>query len=110
MASRPDPKAPEGLSPQGFSSGIRIPRTQMLLTTLFHEMPLNEWGRNFVVGDIHAHAALLDHLLTVVTFHPSADRLIALGDLIVRGLDIRWSSCRLSLPIGFKALIPAHPQ
>lgn len=61
----------------------------MLLNTLFHDMPLNERGRDFVVGDIHGHAALLDHLLTVVAFDPSADRLIALGDLIDRGPDGR---------------------
>lgn len=30
----------------------------MLLNTLFHDMPLDERGRYFVVGDIHGHADL----------------------------------------------------
>lgn len=53
--------------------------------TLFHWLTINERGRDFVVGDIHGHAALLDCLLDRVRFDPASDRLFALGDLIDRG-------------------------
>lgn len=57
----------------------------MLINSLFHAMDANPRGRDFVVGDVHGHAALLDALLDVVKFDPAADRLIGLGDLVDRG-------------------------
>ncbi|WP_293371137.1 metallophosphoesterase [Nevskia sp.] len=57
----------------------------MLIHTPFHHLPLNERGRDFVVGDVHGHAALLDCLIEAVHFDPDCDRLLALGDLIDRG-------------------------
>lgn len=57
----------------------------MIPNTLFHWLTINERGRDFVVGDIHGHAALLDCLLDRVRFDPASDRLFALGDLIDRG-------------------------
>lgn len=59
----------------------------MLIHRPFHQLPLNRRGRDFVVGDVHGHAALLDHLLAAVRFDTACDRLIALGDLIDRGPD-----------------------
>lgn len=59
----------------------------MLIHTPFHQLPVNSRGRDFVVGDVHGHAALLDHLLVSVRFDTARDRLIALGDLIDRGPD-----------------------
>ena len=57
----------------------------VLIHTPFHSLPLNNRGRDFVVGDVHGHAVLLDRLLEAVHFDPAGDRLIALGDLIDRG-------------------------
>jgi len=59
----------------------------VLIHTPHHLLPVNRDGRDFVVGDVHGHAALLDGLLAAVHFEPSRDRLIALGDLIDRGPD-----------------------
>lgn len=59
----------------------------MLIHTPFHHLPLNLLGRDFVVGDVHGHAALLDCLIHAVRFDPERDRLLALGDLIDRGPD-----------------------
>lgn len=61
----------------------------MLVHSLFHALPMNPVGRDFVVGDIHGHVALLDALLAAIDFEPGVDRLIALGDLIDRGPDSR---------------------
>lgn len=47
--------------------------------------PENTRGIDYVVGDIHGCYALLDHLLGVVAFRPSQDRLFCVGDLIDRG-------------------------
>ncbi len=61
----------------------------MLIHSRFHTLPVNVTGRDFVVGDVHGHSALLDALLPAVAFDPAVDRLIALGDLIDRGPDSR---------------------
>lgn len=67
---------------------LRIDRSlPVLIHTPFHQLPLNTRGRDFVVGDVHGHAALLDCLIDAVQFDPAHDRLIALGDLIDRGPD-----------------------
>lgn len=59
----------------------------MLVRSLFHALPMNAVGTDFVVGDIHGHVDLLDALLAAVDFDPGVDRLIGLGDLIDRGPD-----------------------
>lgn len=61
----------------------------MLLNRLFHPLSVNRHGKDFVVGDIHGHKALLEAVLASVDFNPSCDRLIALGDLIDRGPNSR---------------------
>lgn len=48
-------------------------------------LPENQNGRDFVVGDIHGHFAMLNELMEVVAFDRNVDRLFAVGDLIDRG-------------------------
>lgn len=48
-------------------------------------LPLNEKGRDFIVGDIHGMFHLLDQALEEVQFDPAVDRLISVGDLINKG-------------------------
>ena len=45
----------------------------------------NKAGRDFIVGDIHGHLALLQSELEIVGFDKSKDRLFSVGDLIDRG-------------------------
>ena len=45
----------------------------------------NRKGRDFVIGDIHAHKKRFLRALTSVNFNPNKDRLFCLGDLIDRG-------------------------
>ena len=61
----------------------------MLLNRLFHPLSVNRHGKDFVVGDIHGHKALLEAVLASVNFNPDRDRLIALGDLIDHGPNSR---------------------
>lgn len=44
-------------------------------------------GRDFVVGDVHGCASLLEHALNEVNFDDTRDRLLSVGDLIDRGPD-----------------------
>lgn len=57
----------------------------MMIKSLFHRLPVNTLGRDFVVGDVHGQIEMLDRLLRAVRFNADKDRLIALGDLIDRG-------------------------
>lgn len=45
----------------------------------------NTKGRDFIVGDIHAHKKRFNRALESVSFNPGKDRLFCLGDLIDRG-------------------------
>ncbi len=45
----------------------------------------NTKGRDFVVGDIHGCFDILDRALASVSFDPTKDRLICVGDLVDRG-------------------------
>lgn len=47
----------------------------------------NTVGRDFAVGDIHAHVTRLRAALKEIGFDPSVDRLIATGDLVDRGSE-----------------------
>ena len=49
--------------------------------------PLNEHGRDFVVGDIHGMFQHLSDLLARSEFDETADRLFSVGDLVDRGPD-----------------------
>lgn len=48
-------------------------------------VPLNPYGKDYVVGDLHGCYSLLLKLLQHVHFRPSVDRLFSVGDLIDRG-------------------------
>lgn len=56
--------------------------------------PRNEWGRDYVVGDIHGCFRQLQRRLERLAFDPSRDRLFSVGDLLDRGPDslatLRW--------------------
>ena len=47
--------------------------------------PLNQNGRDYVVGDIHGMFAHLEGLLADLEFEPGRDRLFSVGDLVDRG-------------------------
>lgn len=48
-------------------------------------LAVNTRGRDFVVGDLHAHVSRLLAALREIGFSPSVDRLICTGDLVDRG-------------------------
>lgn len=56
--------------------------------------PLNELGRDFVVGDLHGCFDMLQEKLKQLCFNESTDRLFSVGDLVDRGkqseLSIEW--------------------
>jgi serine/threonine protein phosphatase 1 len=49
------------------------------------QLPANTGGRDFVVGDLHGHRALLERELARRGFNTSTDRVFSVGDLIDRG-------------------------
>jgi len=59
-------------------------------------LPVNETGRDFVVGDLHGCFDLLEAALLHVNFDKTQDRLISVGDLVDRGpknlecLELLW--------------------
>ncbi|MEX0299934.1 MAG: metallophosphoesterase [Kordiimonas sp.] len=54
----------------------------------FHQhLPANMIGRDFFVGDIHGRLDALLLAMGDVSFNPKTDRVIAVGDLIDRGLN-----------------------
>lgn len=50
-------------------------------------LPANRAGRDFVAGDLHGQASMLETMLARLCFDPGCDRLILTGDLIDRGPD-----------------------
>jgi serine/threonine protein phosphatase 1 len=52
---------------------------------MLKHFPLNEAGRDFVVGDIHGCFAKLQVKLDEIGFDPEKDRLFSVGDLVDRG-------------------------
>lgn len=48
-------------------------------------LPRNTAGRDFVVGDLHGHGHLLEEQLRRLSFDPSCDRVLSVGDLVDRG-------------------------
>lgn len=55
---------------------------------IFHEtLKPNLQGRDFIVGDIHGMFDCLRSGLVDVSFNPSRDRLISVGDLVDRGSE-----------------------
>jgi serine/threonine protein phosphatase 1 len=50
-------------------------------------LPLNEHGRDFIIGDIHGCYDTLMNAMERASFNKEVDRLISVGDLIDRGPD-----------------------
>lgn len=48
-------------------------------------LPINQKGRDFVVGDIHGHFELFEQLLDRIEFDDNCDRILSVGDAIDRG-------------------------
>lgn len=61
---------------------------------MIRHFPLNEAGRDFVVGDVHGCFTKLQAALDGMGFDPAADRLFSVGDLVDRGpeseLALEW--------------------
>lgn len=53
--------------------------------TFIKTLPINEAGRDFVVGDLHGQAHLLQTFLSFIQFDRTKDRMISVGDLVDRG-------------------------
>jgi serine/threonine protein phosphatase 1 len=69
----------------------------------------NSNGRDFVVGDIHGHFALLSSLLNQVNFNVERDRIFSVGDLIDRGPDSKQATDWIREP-WFHAVRGNHEQ
>lgn len=54
---------------------------------LVKRFPINEVGRDFVIGDLHGHFRVLDNVLEQVGFDKTKDRCFSVGDLVDRGPD-----------------------
>lgn len=52
---------------------------------VFKSIPLNEHGRDFVIGDIHGAYDMVIDGMKQVNFDPKSDRIFSVGDLIDRG-------------------------
>ncbi len=52
---------------------------------IFQHLPLNEKGRDFIVGDIHGSFDILINAMHKLKFDVTTDRLFSVGDLIDRG-------------------------
>lgn len=48
-------------------------------------LPVNQIGRDIVIGDLHGRLDALHQLLNALNFDQTADRLISVGDLCDRG-------------------------
>lgn len=70
-------------------------------------LPKNTRGRDFVVGDLHGHRALLDRELERLGFDPTRDRLFSVGDLIDRGPDSFGTAALIREP-WFHAVLGNH--
>jgi serine/threonine protein phosphatase 1 len=70
-------------------------------------LPHNQRGRDFVVGDLHGHRALLERELERIGFDTGRDRLFSVGDLIDRGPDSLATLALLEEP-WFHAVLGNH--
>jgi Calcineurin-like phosphoesterase len=55
--------------------------------TLVQRRPVNQQGRDFIIGDLHGCQATLKTILESSRFDPERDRLISVGDIVDRGPD-----------------------
>lgn len=75
---------------------------------MFHQtLPANNAGRDFIVGDLHGCLALLTEQLAAVSFDPTRDRLLSVGDLVDRG-PASFECLSLLLQPWFHAVIGNH--
>lgn len=58
--------------------------------------PINENGRDFIIGDIHGSFDLVIEAINKVNFDPTKDRLFSVGDLVDRGEQSRKCSSFLN--------------
>lgn len=69
----------------------------------------NLLGRDFVIGDLHGSLSCLVNLLDNVSFDPTVDRLISVGDLVDRGPD-SLGCLELLYEPWFHAVLSNHEQ
>lgn len=62
-----------------------LPTPEIAESEAVLRFPLNETGRDFVVGDIHGMFQHLTQLLEKIEFDEAHDRLFSVGDLVDRG-------------------------
>lgn len=70
-------------------------------------LPANTRGRDFVVGDLHGHRALLEWQLDREGFDAACDRVLCVGDLIDRGPESMATLSMLDEP-WFHAVLGNH--
>jgi serine/threonine protein phosphatase 1 len=70
-------------------------------------LPANPRGRDFVVGDLHGHRALLERELARRGFDAATDRVFSVGDLIDRGPESLATLELLAAP-WFHAVLGNH--
>lgn len=90
------------------------PRREPLL------LPVNEAGRDFLLGDLHGEVGKLEDALAQVAFDPLRDRVISVGDLVDRGRASRAALALVARPWFFavrgnheemmRAALAAGPQ
>jgi hypothetical protein len=66
-----------------------LPTPEVSDAPAVERFPLNENGRDFVVGDIHGMFEHLSRLLTDIAFDEETDRVFSVGDLVDRGPESR---------------------
>jgi len=76
----------------------------MKITETVLTLEKNLQGRDFVVGDLHGHASLLQRRLAELDFDASVDRVICVGDLIDRGPESAASLALLDEPWFYSVL------
>ena len=76
----------------------------MKLNNALLRLPVNERGRDFVVGDVHGYASQLLLQLRGLQFDFAVDRLICTGDLIDRGPESMKALELLQQPWFFSVL------
>lgn len=62
---------------------VDLYKPETTLKTL--NLPFNDKGRDFIIGDLHGMIDCLNNELHEVSFNPEKDRLFSVGDLIDRG-------------------------
>jgi len=58
---------------------------------LVHEYEKNTEGQDFFVGDIHGMYNLLMSQLNLLGFDRNVDRLFSVGDIVDRGIVLKYS-------------------